>query len=130
MERSFVGVLVVLFLVSAVVGFSFGDPNENQSDRFREDVSYTANASNPIEEVTFDERNMSLIVQPGAEASFYLNINGTVEPLEGLRHDGDVHELRDFVTLEGKMYLLEMRYHDDPKESGDEWITLYRITEL
>jgi hypothetical protein len=130
MERSFVGSLAALFLIFAAVGFSLGVPGDGGSDRFREEVSYTANASNPIEEITFDGRNMSLILQSATDADFYLNVNGTIEPLEGLSHDGEVHELRDFVTLDGKMYLLEMRYHDDSEDGGDEWITLYRVTGL
>ena len=103
---------------------------QDQYDGFREDVSFTANATNPIEEVRFDDRNMSLIVQPGEKADFFIESNENVEPIEGLIHDGDIREGTDFVTLEGNMYLLNFRYTDNPDENGDEWITLYRITEL
>lgn len=130
MDRKFAALVSGVFLVSVAIGFSFGSPQDQGSDRFRQDVSFTANSSNPIEEVFFDERNISLIVQPDKEADFYLNVNKTVTPLEGLKHDGEVHQLRDFVTVDGEMYLLEMRYHDDAEVEGDEWITLYRVTKL
>ncbi len=131
MERKTVLVSVAVFLVSAAVGFTAGSPSEGESfPGYREDVDFTANASNPIEEVRFDDRNMSLIVQPGDEAEFFIEVDNQVEPLEGIRHDGNINELTDFVTLEGNMYLLNFRYTDDPEASGDEWITLYRITEL
>lgn len=129
MDRETVLLSVLVLLVSAGVGFSLGTP-ELRSSAYRENVDFTANASNPIEEVIFDERSMSIIVQPGQKASFFINVNGTVEPLEGLQHDGEVHELRKFVTLEGKMYLLNLRYSDDSEEKGDEWLKLYRIIEL
>lgn len=129
MDRKTVLLSVLVLLVSAGIGFSLGAPQQ-ESSAYREDVDFTANASNPIEEVIFDDRSMSIIVQPDQEASFFINVNGTVEPLEGLQHDGEVHELRKFVTLEGKMYLLNLRYSDDAEETGDEWLTLYRITEL
>lgn len=131
MKQKTVLVSVAVFLVSAAVGFTAGStPQEAASSAYREDVDFTANASNPIEEVRFDDRNMSLIVQPGEEAQFFIEVDNQVEPLEGIRHDGNINELTDFVTLEGKMYLLNFRYTDDPNSSGDEWITLYRITEL
>lgn len=131
MKQNTVLVSLAVFLVSAAVGFTAGStPQEAASSAYREDVDFTANASNPIEEVRFDDRNMSLIVQPGEEAQFFIEVDNQVEPLEGIRHDGNINELTDFVTLEGKMYLLNFRYTDDPNSSGDEWITLYRITEL
>lgn len=131
MERKTVFVSLAVFLVSAAVGFTAGSPaQEKGSSMFREDVDFTANASNPIEGVRFDDRNISLIVQPGEEAEFFIEVDNQVEPLEGIRHDGKINELTDFVTVEGKMYLLNFRYTDDPEASGDEWITLYRITEL
>jgi hypothetical protein len=131
MERETVLVSLAVFVVSAAVGFTAGSsPQEATSSVYREDVDFTANASNPIEEVRFDDRNMSLIVQPGEEAQFFIEVDNQVEPLEGTRHDGNINELTDFVTLEGNMYLLNFRYTDDPDSSGDEWITLYRITEL
>jgi hypothetical protein len=131
MERETVLVSLAVFVVSAAVGFTAGSsPQEATSSVYREDVDFTANASNPIEEVRFDDRNMSLIVQPGEEAQFFIEVDNQVEPLEGTRHDGNINDLTDFVTLEGNMYLLNFRYTDDPDSSGDEWITLYRITEL
>lgn len=131
MERKTVLVSVAVFLVSAAVGFTAGSmPQETASSAYREDVDFTANASNPIEEVRFDERNMSLVVQPGEEAEFFIEVDDQIEPLEGIKHDGNINELTDFVTLEGEMYLLNFRYTDDPEKSGDEWIKLYRITGL
>ncbi len=131
MDREMVLVSLAVFVFSAAAGFTAGSsPQEATSSVYREDVDFTANASNPIEEVRFDDRNMSLIVQPGEEAQFFIEVDNQVEPLEGTRHDGNINDLTDFVTLEGNMYLLNFRYTDDPDSSGDEWITLYRITEL
>jgi hypothetical protein len=119
-----------VFVLALGLGYGIGSMGTTGSSDYVEDTSFTANASNPVQKVSFDGRNISLIVQPAKNASFFMDVNGTVEPLEGILHDGEVHELRDFVTVDGKMYLLSMRYNDNAEESGDEWITIYRIREL
>lgn len=127
MEQRLLVSFTAVFVLALGLGYGIGSMNASGSSDYMEDVSFTANASNPVQEVTFDGRNMSLIVQPAQNATFYFDINGTVTPIEGLRHDGQVHELKKFVTIRGKMYLLSLRYNDDAEESGDEWITLYRV---
>lgn len=127
MEQRLILSFTAVFILASGLGYGLGSMNSGGSSDYMEDVSFTANASNPVERVTFDNRNISLIVQSGQNASFFLDVNETVRPLEGLRHDGEVHEFREFVTVDGGMYLLSLRYNDNSEQSGDEWITLYRI---
>lgn len=130
MDRQIVVVSALVFLAAVVTGFALGSPEEKAASTYREDVSYTANASNPIEEVRFDDRNISLMVQSGEKAQFFIEADNEVEPIQGLKHDGNINEYSDFITLEEDMYLLNFRYRDDSEASEDEWITLYRITKL
>lgn len=130
MEQNLALSFAAVFIVASGLGYGIGSMDRGGSSEYMEDVSFTANASNPVQRATFDDRNISLIVRPDQNASFYMDVNGTVQPLEGLRHDGEVHELREFVTIRGNMYLLSMRYNDDAEESGDEWITLYRVRQV
>ncbi|MFB6115551.1 MAG: hypothetical protein ABEK04_04595 [Candidatus Nanohalobium sp.] len=134
MERKNLAILASVFAVSVVVGFGVGEltgpEKKEKSGKFMKDVSFTANSSNPVTEASFDNRNMSLIVQPGKNASFYLGFNGTVKALNNLLHDGDIHELRKMKALGGKTYLLYFRYSDDANVTGDGWLTLYRVREL
>lgn len=130
MKRETIVLSVTVFIVSTALGFTVSSQGQEETSTYREDVSFTANTTNPIEEVSFDKRNLSLIVQPGQKAQFFMEIDSQVEPLKGIRHNGNINELTDFITIEGKMYLFNFRYSDDPEVSGDEWITLYRITEL
>lgn len=130
MEQRLAVSFAAVFIIALGLGYGIGSMDSGGSSEYIDDVSYTANASNPVQRVSFDGRNISLIVQPADNTTFYLDVNGTVEPLKGLVHDGDIHEIRDFVTIRGKMYLVSMRYNDDAEESGDEWITIYRIREV
>lgn len=130
MEQRLAVSFAAVFIIALGLGYGIGSMDSGGSSEYIDDVSYTANASNPVQRVSFDGRNISLIVQPADNTTFYLDVNGTVEPLKGLVHDGKVHKIRDFVTIRGKMYLVSMRYNDDAEESGDEWITIYRIREV
>lgn len=133
MEDKNLAIIAGIFILSTAVGFSTGHfttGNSPAPDEYDEEVDFTANSSNPVEKASFDDRNISLIVQPAKNASFFLEIRDKVNKLEALAHDGDVHELRKIKAISGKTYLFYFRYSDDPNTTGDEWLTLYRIREL
>lgn len=133
MENRDLAVMAGIFILSVAAGFYAGnfttgaDPAPENFDR---EVEFTANSSGPVQKASFDGNNISLIVQPGKNASFFLEVKDSVNGLEGLEHDGEVHELRKIKALNGKTYLFYFRYSDDANVTGDEWIMLYRIREL
>lgn len=133
MERRDVLLGGTAFLASLALGFSAGvllDSSESPSpEKFVSDVEFEANSSNVIQDVSFDNRTVQLIVQPGNESEFFLSINGTVEKISPVERDGEVHDLRKIFTVGDEMYIFHFQYSDDP-ESSEDWIRVQRIEQL
>jgi len=132
MEQKDYAVILAAFAVSTAIGFiagTFQNPEPVQST-YDERLDFTANDSNTIVDAKFDNRTIKLILRPGNTTEFYFEEEGEVKELDNIKRDGEVHEIRDIISIRGKTYLLYMRYNDDRQKQGDEWLKLYRVKEL
>lgn len=132
MEQKDYAVMAAAFLISAAIGFGAGSLQTDQetSSTYDERLDFTANDSNTIVDARFDNRTIKLILRPGNTTEFYFEEEGNVIELDNIKRDGQVHEVRDIISIRGKTYLLYMRYNDDPEQQDDEWLTLYRVKQL
>ncbi|MFB6174790.1 MAG: hypothetical protein ABEJ87_02335 [Candidatus Nanohalobium sp.] len=132
MDKREIFITAGVLIVSLAVGFAagrFSGAKTSGSQKFVKDVDFSANSSHMITDVNFDNRTLQLIIQPGNSSGFFVSINGTVQKLKNIQRDGEVHDLRNIFTVDGKMYIFYMRYTDDPGTSKA-WVNLYRIQEL
>jgi hypothetical protein len=116
------------FLVALVVGYSLNSTLTGEEE-FDQQFDAEVNATNPVQAVEFDDREITLMHQNDPEARFFMDITGdgsSDRELE-VRRDGRVHQDTVLATVEGKTYFLYLRYSDDPDAEGDGWMTLYRV---
>ena len=120
-------VLLAAFFLAAATGFAVSEAA--QSDGFARDVDVRVDNENDKQTIEFDNKTLELRHENFEEAKFYYGFNDTrgVQQIEGLKHNGEVQNLRDIRSFGEDTYFLYIRYQDNSSEFGDAWMKLYRI---
>lgn len=130
-DREAVIMMAAVFVIGAIAGYVAGSPQVEPGDSEVMDVDYEANSSNPVEEASFFNQSVNLVAQSqGNTTEFFVEVNGSFEPLDKAVRDGEIHEVRKFVTLNGEMFLLSLRYSDDREAPEDGWLQLHQVRKL
>lgn len=131
MERKDLAVLVAVFLLAFSTGL-FSHKLVGGDKKFAADINFTVDSSNGVEEIRFDNRSLKALHDNSAEGRFFLDTygDGGVEREISIERDGEIHQKQVFVTVDGKTYLLYMRYMDSADTRDDAWMTFYRVEEV
>lgn len=131
-EISSTDVILVIAVFSAglLTGFAY---SELGSDKIKStEFSVEANSSESIQTVSFFNRSIDVLVENGANSTFYLDKNrdGSADETLEITKDGDIHQAVQFIDYRNNIYRLYYRYSDDPQVEEDGWIEFYRAEEL
>ena len=126
--------LVVLsaFLLAAGIGFAIHQfVQTDSSDEFSQELDLRVDSDNPVASTEFDGNNLELRYEDSEEAKFYFKFNDTrgVQQIEDLKQDGTLQTKTEIKSFGNKTYFLYLRYRDDPNQTGDGFMELYRVEE-
>ena len=125
-------VAAAAFLLAAGTGFAaYQTFQPDGEENFSRDVSVRVDSETQIDSVDFDNHSIELRYEDTDRAKFYYNFNDVrgVQQIEGLQHDGTLQTFRDIKSFENQTYFLYLRYMDNPNQSEDGYMELYRIEE-
>jgi len=125
-------VVAAAFILAAGTGFAAHQTLQKDGDSgFSQDVSVRVDSETQVDSVDFDNHTLELRYEDTDKAKFYYKFEDSrsVEQIEGLQHDGALHNFRDIKSFGNQTYFLYMRYLDDPNQSEDGYMELYRIEE-
>jgi hypothetical protein len=125
-------VVAAAFLLAAGTGFAAHQVFQSGGEeKFASDVSLRVDAESQIDSVDFDNHTVELRYEDTDRAQFYYSFDDArgVQQIEGLQHDGTLQNFRDIKSFGNQTYFLYLRYMDDPNQSEDGYMELYRIEE-
>lgn len=132
MERQEYLIVAAAFFLSIGAGFAGHTLLQNGNSEYSEDFSLRADTEDSVVNTTFDGDNyIELRHEEAPEARFYFNFERetNAELIDDLRHDGTLQTITKIRSFGNKTYFLYLRYQDDPNQSEDAFIELYRIEE-
>ena len=125
-------IAVASFILAAGVGFAAHQTVQSEGEAgFSKDLSVRVDSDTQTNSIEFDNHFIELRYEDRDKARFYYKFNDTrgVEQIEGLTHDGTLQNFRDIKSFRNQTYFLYIRYLDDPNQSEDGYMELYRIEE-
>lgn len=123
--------LAAVFLVAFSTGL-FSHKIFDGQGKYAAELNVTVDASTGVKQVSFDNRSLKILHDNSAEGSFFLDLygDGEIDRELSIKRDGEVHQKQVFATLDGKTYVLYLRYLDSPGVRDDAWMTVYRVEEV
>jgi hypothetical protein len=125
-------VIASAFLLALGAGYAANQTFQNSSEAgFSKELSLRVDSETPTAYTEFDDHYIELRYEDTDKAKFYYKFNDTrnVQQIEGLKHDGKLQNFRDIKSFGNQTYFLYLRYMDQPNQSNDGYMELYRIEE-
>lgn len=120
------------FFLATTVGYAGHQMISNDgSSSYTEDLDLRVDSETQVASTEFDGNYLELRYEDTEKAKFYFKFNDTrdVQQLEGLRQDGTLQTTTKIRSFGNKTYFLYLRYLDNPNQSEDGYMELYRIEE-
>ena len=120
-----------VFFLAAGTGFAAHNMLKGGDSGYVEELSLRADTENSKVNTTFDGNFIELRHEEAPEARFYFNFNQSTpaQEIENFKHDGTLQTTTEIKSFGNKTYFLYIRYRDDPNQSEDAFIELFRIEE-
>ncbi|QGA80500.1 hypothetical protein [Candidatus Nanohalobium constans] len=132
MEKRTIVLVVAAFFLSTVLGFASHTLLQNGDSEYTESFSLRADTEDEVVNTTFDGDNyLELRHEEAPKARFYFKTQQeeNAEQIEDLKHDGTLQTTTKIRSFGNKTYFLYLRYMDNPNQSEDGYMELYRIEE-
>lgn len=123
---------MVFFLASAATGFAAAEIVEGAKEPGARFPLTEVNSSEEVATASFYNQSIDLLMEDGANATFYLDLDqdGGFERRLDTKSDGNTRGITELVDLNGTSYRLNFEYRDSSQRRGDAWLRLIRAERL
>jgi hypothetical protein len=120
---------IAAFFLATAIGFTAHQTIQKNQNNYTTDLTLRVDAEKQTASTKFDGNYIELRYEDTEKAKFYFKFNDTrnIQRIKGLKQDSTLQTTTKIRSFGNKTYFLYLRYQDNPNQTQDGYIELYKI---